>query len=201
MKATKLVSLVALAALALAGCTSSSADIDRSAYGLDANTPEIPAGVTYNPADNEPVATPAINGVTLEGEQVQTADFLNDKVTIIHFFGSWCTECLEAEEDFNVLREQYGDALDFVYINGDTKFDETGTQVADQEKAEQYIAYSGLKGVVIIDGSLKTWSNYAVFEPPATGIITADGKLTRLWLDGTSLENLQEKLAPLITQP
>lgn len=121
-------SAVLLAAgLALSGCGAGDADAPRTGSGA---TP-APLG-TLTSGDPLPEASfPVLGG----DEVVSTADFRGTP-TIVNFWATWCTFCIEEMPDLELAHQELGDAVRFVGIDR-----QDNTQKALELAAETGVTY------------------------------------------------------------
>jgi len=105
-----------------------------------------------------------------EGEDVTLASLRGNPV-VLNFFASWCTACEAELPEFKAAAEQYGDSVEFVFI------DSQDSDRLGREMAERF----GIDGLTVVKDFGA--SNQAMFREmggvgmPITAFYDADGTL------------------------
>lgn len=179
---TVLIGGIALTMSLLTACSSSFGGAEQIPAAL-------PAGAEFTP-DADAMTAPAVSGALIDGTPVELADLWADRVLVLQFTASWCTQCVDAEADLAQIAEDYDGAVLPVRI----ALDES------DEKIMKYLSTSEAVGPAIVDRSGSIWRDYAVTEPPATAIVDTAGGLVRLWSGGADEETLRGVLDELVAR-
>jgi cytochrome c biogenesis protein CcmG/thiol:disulfide interchange protein DsbE len=129
---------------------------------------------------------PAVEGMTLDGEQVSLADFRGRWVAL-NFFASWCVPCLEEHPEllaFDAAHREEGDAA----LVGVT-FDDA----ADDARA--FFEERGGDWPVIDDPENSIGVAFGVAQVPETFVISPDGIVVQRYAGRVSRAALDELIA------
>ncbi|MGV4891139.1 TlpA family protein disulfide reductase [Streptomyces viridosporus] len=147
-------------------------------------------------AKGERTAAPDLSGKTLEGEQLDVADY-RGKVVVLNVWGSWCNPCRAEAKHFAKVSEDYADrGVQFVGIN--TRDTNTRSALAFEE--EFGIAYPSLydpAGKLMLRFEKGTLNPQAI---PSTLILDRDGKVAARSLSALSEERLLKMLEPVVAE-
>ncbi|MER5994232.1 TlpA family protein disulfide reductase [Streptomyces viridosporus] len=147
-------------------------------------------------AKGERATAPDLSGKTLEGEQLDVADY-RGKVVVLNVWGSWCNPCRAEAKHFAKVSEDYADrGVQFVGIN--TRDTNTRSALAFEE--EFGIAYPSLydpAGKLMLRFEKGTLNPQAI---PSTLILDRDGKVAARSLSALSEERLLKMLEPVVAE-
>ena len=118
-----------------------------------------------------------------------TEDFIDDDVTIINLWALWCAPCREELPRLQTVSEQYSKELSVVGVNiGD-----------DFGKTIEYISEAGLTFPMYWDETGELLTALKIPSVPATLAVNADGEITWFHLGALSQQELDTKIASLVT--
>ena len=146
----KLISLLLLTALLLAGCGNEPAAPVETQPETTAATMTVPDFVVYDGDSNE----------------VRLSDFFG-KPIVLNFWASWCGPCKSEMPDFQKVYEELGGQVQFIMVN-------VGEQMSE---AAAFIASTGYTFPVYYDVSNNASFTYQISSIPATFFINAKGEL------------------------
>lgn len=132
---------------------------------------------------------PQIQGELVDGTEIDLAKLWSERVLVLQFTASWCTQCAAAEPELSQIARDFDGAVVPVRI----ALNEPHDQIA------KYLADTKAQGPAIVDATGSIWRDYAVTEPPATAVVDTDGGLVRMWPGGVDAEQLREVLDGLVT--
>jgi thiol-disulfide isomerase/thioredoxin len=141
-------------------------------------------------------AAPDLSGTTIDGKQLDTADF-KGKIVVLNVWGSWCAPCrAEAPNLVKVAKETESKGVQFVGIN--TR--DTSTTPAVAFEKEYGVTYPSLYDPT---GKLMLRFKKGTLNPqliPSTLIIDRDGKVAARALQALSEDKLRQMLAPVLSE-
>lgn len=146
-----------------------------------------PAATFTEAADG--MRAPGFSAPLVDGTPVTLEELSGDRVLVLQFTASWCTQCVDAEPELSQIAEDYAGAV-------------LPVRIALNEPVEDIVEYlrdTKAVGPAVIDASGKIWRDYAVGEPPLTAVIDAQGSLTRMWPGGADATTLRATLDELVT--
>ncbi|MFJ2832638.1 TlpA family protein disulfide reductase [Streptomyces sp. NPDC087263] len=147
-------------------------------------------------AKGERSAAPDLSGETVDGKQLDVADY-KGKVVVLNVWGSWCPPCrAEAPNFVKVAKDTAAQGVQFVGIN--TRDPSTAPAKAFEE--EQGITYPSLydpTGKLMLRFKKGTLNPQAI---PSTLIIDRDGNIAARTLQALSEDKLREMLAPVLAE-
>ncbi|MFI6939112.1 TlpA family protein disulfide reductase [Streptomyces sp. NPDC050418] len=181
----------ALAALALSACT----DGGTQGGGGDTNFVAGKGGIRTS-AEGERAAAPEIKGETLEGKQLDLADY-KGKIVVLNTWGSWCAPCrAEAKYLKSVSEETKSQGVEFVGIN--TRDPEKGPALAFEEDYEiPYPSFYDPMGKQILKFPQGSLSPQSI---PSTIIIDREGKIAAGFSGPVSDKRLYEMIDPVLAE-
>lgn len=157
MSWVRVVAMVAVAGIALAGCGT-------------ADQPAGSAPVAAEAAGGEPVAAKVPEQLLFTAKTVDGKDFsgesLAGKPALLWFWTPWCPRCQGEAEDIAAAAKEHGDRVSFV-----------GVAAQDQVPAMQrFVEKYGLGSFPhIADTDAAVWKRFGVLEQPAHAFIWPDG--------------------------
>lgn len=147
-------------------------------------------------AEGKRVAAPELSGKTLEGEQLDVADY-KGKVVVLNVWGSWCNPCRAEAKYFAKVAEDYADRdVQFVGIN--TRDGSTTAALAFEE--DFGIPYPSLydpTGKLMLRFEKGTLNPQAV---PSTLVLDREGRIAARSLTSLSEERLLKMLEPVVAE-
>ncbi|MEV5161012.1 redoxin domain-containing protein [Streptomyces sp. NPDC053728] len=187
-----------LAATAVAGAlTLSACSGDGTKAGGGGNTNFVTgSGGISTVARGERVEAPKLDGATLDGRNLDVADY-KGKIVVLNFWGSWCGPCrAEAKHFEKVAQETKGDGVQFVGVN--TRDSQKSLAVSFEE--DFGITYPSLydpTGKLLLRFPKGTLNPQAI---PSTVVIDRDGKLAARSLAALDADKLREMIDPLVAE-
>ena len=132
----------------------------------------------------------ALDGLVANGRQVPgftSADLGRGKVSIVNFWASWCTECIDEHPLLAVLKERGG-----VDIYGVNYKDQT-------EDARRYLGrYGNPYAAVGVDATGRSAIEWGVYGMPETFVVDGRGHVAFKFVGPISMDSLERKLLPAI---
>jgi thiol-disulfide isomerase/thioredoxin len=194
-RATAAAATAAAAALLLSACGSDSDGGGASGAGSGTNFVTSTNGIA-TVAEGDRHAAPRLQGKTLDGGQLDTADFKGE-VVVLNVWGSWCAPCrAEAKNFVKVAEETKDQGVQFVGIN--TR--DTSTQPALAFEKEEGIEYPSLydpTGRLLLRFEKGTLNPQAI---PTTLVIDREGKIAARAMQPLSEEKLRDMLDPVLAE-
>jgi len=190
-RAVLLTAGAAAAALTLSACGSGG----TSGGGGDTNFVTGTNGVS-TAAKGERADVPDLSGKTVDGGQVDVADY-KGKVVVLNVWGSWCPPCRAEATNFETVYKDVKDqGVQFVGINTrDAK-----VSLARAFEKEFDVSYPSLydpTGKLMLRFEKGTLNPQAI---PSTLIIDREGKIAARTLQALSEEKLRAMLKPVLAE-
>ena len=109
----------------------------------------------------------ALDLVSSRGERFKRDDY-RGKVTLINFWASWCTPCVEEIPSLNHLREKMqGRAFELISVN----------YAEDAQRIDDFMQMVKVDFPVLLDSDGRVAASWNVLVFPATFVIGAEGKI------------------------
>lgn len=105
-----------------------------------------------------------------EGNAVQLSDFYG-KPVVMNFWATWCGYCKQEMPDFQEAYEEYGDRVEFLFINSTDGARET------REKASAYLEEQGYTVPAYYDEDMEAVYAYSINSLPTTILLDKEGKV------------------------
>ncbi|MFF9076584.1 MULTISPECIES: TlpA family protein disulfide reductase [unclassified Streptomyces] len=149
---------------------------------------------TVDKGDRKPA--PKLDGETLDGKQLDVADF-KGKVVVLNVWGSWCGPCrLEAQYFSRVAKETKDKGVEFVGIN--TRDAQKGPAVSfEKDYGVPYPSFFDPTGKLMLRFPKGTLNPQAI---PSTVVLDRDGRIAARSLVALDAEKLHEMIDPLIAE-
>ena len=166
--------------LALTGCSGDSATADGP------TTPQlklVDAGENglITPADRPPA--PQIFGTTLDGDQLDVADY-RGKVVVLNFWASWCPPCrAEAPNLVEVAEQTEAEGVQFIGVNVKNAKDEA--RAFERNKGVPYPSLHDQPGVL-----LTRFRKLVPQIPPTTLLLDREGRIAGRFIGGVTEREL-----------
>ncbi|MGW1026685.1 TlpA family protein disulfide reductase [Streptomyces sp. NPDC002577] len=190
-RAVLLTAVAAVAALTLSACGSG------GTQGGSGNTNFVTGtdGIA-TVKKGERTAAPKLDGKTLEGAELDVADY-KGKIVVLNVWGSWCPPCrAEAPGFVKVAKDTAAQGVQFIGIN--TR--DTSTGPAKEFEKNYGVTYPSLYDPT---GKLMLRFPKGALNPqaiPSTVVIDREGKIAARSLSPLSEEKLRSMLKPLIAE-
>jgi len=141
-------------------------------------------------------AVPDLSGKTIDGKQLDVADY-KGKVVVVNVWGSWCGPCrAEAKNLERVYQDTKGQGVQFIGIN--TRDGSTSPAVAfEKEFGVTYPSLYDPTGKLMLRFKKGTLNPQLI---PSTLIIDRDGKVAARTLQALSEETLRKMLNPVLAE-
>ncbi|MBX9396142.1 TlpA family protein disulfide reductase [Streptomyces sp. TRM72054] len=181
----------AVAALLLSACGSGG----TSGGGGDTNFVAGADGID-TVDKGERAAAPDLSGKTIDGKQLDVADY-KGKVVVLNVWGSWCAPCrAEAKNLETVYQDTKDQGVQFVGIN--TRDTSTGPALAfEKEFGVTYPSLYDPTGRLMLRFEKGTLNPQAI---PSTIVIDRDGKIAARTLQPLSEDKVREMLDPVLAE-
>ncbi|MFD3498963.1 TlpA family protein disulfide reductase [Streptomyces sp. NPDC058676] len=190
-RAVLLTAVAAAAALTLSACGSGG----TSGGGGDTNFVTGNKGID-TVAQGKRTAAPDLSGATIDGKQLDVADY-KGKVVVLNIWGSWCGPCrAEAKYFAKISKEYAGKGVQFVGIN--TRDASTGLALSFEK--DFGITYPSLYDPT---GKLMLRFKKGTLNPqliPSTLVLDKDGKIAARALLALGEENLLSMIKPVLAE-
>ncbi|WP_327368086.1 TlpA family protein disulfide reductase [Streptomyces sp. NBC_01217] len=191
---TLLAAPAAAVALALT-LTACSGDDNKTGGGGNTHFVTGSGGIsTVAKADRE--AAPKLDGETLDGKQLDVADY-KGKVVVLNVWGSWCGPCrLEAQYFAKVAKETQGKGVEFIGIN--TRDAAKGPAISfEKDYGVTYPSFFDPTGKLMLRFPKGTLRPQAI---PSTVVLDRDGKIAARYLTALDATKLHQMIDPLIAE-
>jgi thiol-disulfide isomerase/thioredoxin len=186
MRGRLLLSLTAVGALALAGCSTGTNAASGTATGQNRYVQGDGKTVVFTPAQRK--AVPAVAGQTLEGGQFDLAS-VRGHVVVINFFASWCNPCrLESQALADTYQATRASGVSFLGIDIRDNRDLGKAFVAGRSPYPSLFDPTGRIALGFTDVPPQTI--------PATLIVDRDGRIAAVIRDSVR----QDSLTKLVNQ-
>ncbi|WP_033319489.1 TlpA family protein disulfide reductase [Streptomyces yerevanensis] len=181
----------AVAALLLSACGSGGTKGGGGGTGFVTGTDGI---ATVEKAER--AAAPDLSGKTIDGKQLDVADYKGD-IVVLNVWGSWCGPCrLEAKNFVKVSEDLKDQGVQFVGIN--TR--DTSTKPAVAFEKEYGVTYPSLydpTGKLMLRFEKGTLNPQAI---PSTIVIDREGRIASRSLQALSEDKLRKMLKPILAE-
>ncbi|MFF3733477.1 TlpA family protein disulfide reductase [Streptomyces sp. NPDC002476] len=149
---------------------------------------------TVAKGDRKPA--PKLDGETLDGKQLDVADF-KGKVVVLNIWGSWCGPCRgEAKYFAQVAKETKDKGVEFVGIN--TRDAQKGPALSfEKDYGVPYPSFFDPTGKLMLRFPKGTLRPQAI---PSTVVLDREGKIAARSLVGLDAERLHKMIDPLIAE-
>lgn len=108
--------------------------------------------------------------IDMQGNEVSVKDLLG-KPTIINFWATWCSYCMEEMPDFQKAYEKYGDKVNFIMIDAVDGYRET------VDIGKEYVQKQGYTFPVYFDTDSKAVEACGVTGFPNTFFVSDTGEI------------------------
>lgn len=120
---------------------------------------------------DEKIEVPDFTFTDADGHVVNFDDF-KGKPVVINFWGTWCPWCLVEMEDFNKLAGEYGEDVNFLFLDVANGADET------VEKVQSYLADNGYDNITSYFDSMGNGCYmFGISSFPTTVYVDSEGYL------------------------
>ncbi|GGL00626.1 TlpA family protein disulfide reductase [Streptomyces flaveus] len=181
----------AVAALLLSACGSGGTKGGGGGTGFVTGTDGI---ATVEKAER--ASAPDLSGKTIDGKQLDVADYKGD-IVVLNVWGSWCGPCrLEAKNFVKVSEDLKDQGVQFVGIN--TR--DTSTKPAVAFEKEYGVTYPSLydpTGKLMLRFEKGTLNPQAI---PSTIVIDREGRIASRSLQALSEDKLRKMLKPILAE-
>ena len=113
---------------------------------------------------------------TLEGKQVDLAQYVGKQPVLIEFWATWCPNCRELEPTLKAVHAKYGNQIKFIGVSVSVN------QSPDRVKA--YVAKHGIPGDQLFDRNGKATGAYDVPATSYVVVLDKTGKVVYTGLGG-----------------
>lgn len=133
---------------------------------------------------------PELTGATtwLNG-QVDKADLVGEKPTLIHFWSISCHLCKEAMPDVNNFRDEYKDELNVIAVHMPRSEDDV-----DLDKIKEVAAEHDISQPIFVDSDLKLTDAFDNQYVPAYYVFDKDGQLRHFQAGGSGMKMLEKRV-------
>ncbi|MDW0111929.1 MULTISPECIES: TlpA family protein disulfide reductase [Sporosarcina] len=133
---------------------------------------------------------PELTGATtwLNG-QVEKADLVGEKPTLIHFWSISCHLCKEAMPDVNNFRDEYKDELNVIAVHMPRSEDDV-----DLDQIKEVAAEHDITQPIFVDSDLKLTDAFDNQYVPAYYVFDKDGQLRHFQAGGSGMKMLEKRV-------
>lgn len=133
---------------------------------------------------------PELTGATtwLNG-QVEKADLVGEKPTLIHFWSISCHLCKEAMPDVNNFRDEYKDELNVIAVHMPRSEDDV-----DLDQIKEVAAEHDISQPIFVDSDLKLTDAFDNQYVPAYYVFDKDGQLRHFQAGGSGMKMLEKRV-------
>ncbi|MCT7350794.1 TlpA family protein disulfide reductase [Streptomyces sp. 15-116A] len=144
----------------------------------------------------ERAAAPELSGKTVDGKQLDVADY-RGKVVVLNVWGSWCNPCRAEAKYFTKVANEYADqGVQFVGINTrDTNI--TAARAFEKDFDVPYPSLYDPTGKLMLRFEKGTLNPQAI---PSTLVLDRDGRIAARSLSPLSEERLLKMLKPVVAE-
>ena len=125
-----------------------------------------------------------------DGNKVSFSSLVG-KPMFLKFWASWCSPCKSEMPDFQKMYEEYGDNINFIFVNLTDGSRET------QAIAESFISDSGYTFPVYFDLDMDAAGIYGITSIPTSVFIDADGYIVNGYLGAMSETQMRNYIAEI----
>ena len=133
---------------------------------------------------------PEIVGRDIDGKEIKLSD-LKGKVVLVDFWATWCPPCVSAMPELKALQTKYGkDGFVILGINLDAHRDDVDGIAKAAPVVREFLLHARASWPNILVGEPQKGDPadvYAVDEIPASFLISRDGSIVQLELNGPEL--------------
>ncbi len=180
-----------VAALALAGCSTGSDQVDVNNGGEFRFVEATPAGEVIPQADRS--SAPQFTGSLLDGSSWSSQDLAGD-VAVINFWGSWCAPCrVESPEFQDVYADVAEQGVQFLGVN-----------VKDQQQlAQAFVDNKGLTYPSLFDPASEValaFRDFPATAIPSTIVLDRSGDVAAVYTGSVTQTDLQATIDQLLEE-
>ncbi|SCX46513.1 Peroxiredoxin [Klenkia marina] len=181
----------AVAALALAGCSTGADQVDVNNGGEFRFVAGTPAGEVI--AVDERASAPEFSGTLLDGGD-WSSDELSGDVAVLNFWGSWCPPCRVETPEFQEVYEEVADqGVQFLGLN-----------VKDQQQlAQAFVDNKGVTFPSLFDPAGEValaFRDYPATAIPSTIVLDRDGRVAAVFTATVTQADLRSTLDRLLEE-
>lgn len=143
--------------------------------------------------DNERKEAIDVTFYDSEGNSVKLSDFYG-KPVVLNFWVTWCIYCKQEMPDFQEAYEEYGEEVEFLFLNSTDGARET------REKAAAYLEEQGYTVPAYYDEDMEAVYTYSVNSLPTTILIDKEGRVAAYAPGLMEKETLTEALDVLLAE-
>ena len=144
-----------------------------------------------DPMQQESISAPDFVLTDVDGNEMMLSDFF-DKPVVLNFWASWCPPCRSEMPDFDEMYKQYGDQINFVFVNLVDGSRET------EETAKAFIEEQGFSFQIYFDMYGEGAEDYAIYYIPDTFFIDQQGNIIGYAVGGIDRASMQEGIGKLL---
>ena len=128
-----------------------------------------------------------------EGNPVKLSDFYG-KPVVMNFWATWCGYCKQEMPDFQEAFEEYGEQVEFLFINSTDGVRET------REKASSYLEEQGYTVPSYYDEDMEAVYTYSINSLPTTILLDREGRVAAYAPGVVEKETLTNALDVLLSE-
>ena len=136
--------------------------------------------------NEEKIVVPDFQFTDGDGNTVNFDDF-KGKPIVMNFWGTWCPWCVEEMDDFDRLVGEYGDKVNFIFLDVPNGEDET------PQKVEQFLTDNGYSNITsYYDSMLQGCYMFGLNSFPVTVYVDSEGCLYNAAIGMTNYDDVKQ---------
>lgn len=143
-----------------------------------------------NPAENR-VAIPDFVFYDGDENRVSFSDFAG-KPVVLNIWASWCTYCVQEMPDFDMLYSEYGDKVNFIFL------DAVGVNGETKRMADKFMSDNGYNLPVYYDTDGRGVYVFGISSYPTTVYADRQGNLFYAVLGMTNYDSAQQVIEEML---
>lgn len=150
---------------------------DSDSASVEVNGTDSTISGDQNSAVNELDPLPEFDTVDLEGNKVTNAVFEGKDVTMINFWGTFCSPCIDEMPELEELSQSLPENAQIIGVVTDALADSSGSSGVTQE-AQRIVNLTGVTYPnILLDNALYTYAIQNIQFVPTTLFVDGDGNI------------------------
>lgn len=155
----------------------SAANFSTKAGDTDSDDTDSTATGNENSSADDVDPLPEFDTVDLEGNRVTNAVFVDKDVTMINFWGTFCSPCIDEMPELEKLSQSLPENAQIIGVVTDALADSSGSSGVTQE-AQRIVNLTGVTYPnILLDNALYTYAIQNIQFVPTTLFVDGDGTI------------------------